>query len=296
MTYYNMTGSEGAILQARISSFSESIGGIAYTANAVLHEAFRDAPEGEGQYQGIYYLSQKVSEKALEAIESSIEETDSSNSDAGYITDLEMFQSAQQAWSDAGQEDQFPGDELLDVANWANQAFGLVNFDLASIDAVEALNSLVDVVQNASATDFSTLYDALFTDPSVVASLVSVFGADIFGKRLSDYEGREGYRLVNTPDGEYVSVIGDAGDDLLRGGADDDHLEGGEGNDILDGGDITPNDSGNDTLIGGADDNVLLGGDGDDHLYGDAENIAHSNVTGNDELYGGDGNDSLYAR
>ena len=40
IAYYNMTGNEEAIIQAKISSFSDSVGGIAYLANSFLQNSF----------------------------------------------------------------------------------------------------------------------------------------------------------------------------------------------------------------------------------------------------------------
>ena len=103
---------------------------------------------------------------------------------------------------------------------------------------------------------------------------------------------------------EQISVVGGAGDDVIRlkaldaafagavelfGEAGDDELiagrsrlpvwlAGGDGNDRLVGG------RGDDSLLGGAGDDRLFGSRGDDNLFGDA---------GHDKLFGGRGDDSL---
>jgi Ca2+-binding RTX toxin-like protein len=84
------------------------------------------------------------------------------------------------------------------------------------------------------------------------------------------------------------SLIGQAGDDELRGFYDrDDIMFGGAGNDQLQG------MSGNDTLSGGAGNDLLQGMSGNDTLSGDAGNDLLQGMSGDDELSGGAGNDNL---
>ena len=100
---------------------------------------------------------------------------------------------------------------------------------------------------------------------------------------LSDWIGIErvnGFTGNDTLDGSGVSfplsLLGEQGDDLLRGGSGRDTLMGGPGNDRLEGG------AGNDFLSGVDGDDTILGGDGNDTLIG---------WTGADLLDGGDGSD-----
>lgn len=75
----------------------------------------------------------------------------------------------------------------------------------------------------------------------------------------------EPVRIVHAAD---LTLIGGAGNDVLRGGDGHDLLIGGDGDDLLIGG------AGNDTLIGGAGHDTLIGGDGDDTLILDQDDIA----------------------
>lgn len=206
MAYYNMTESQGAILQAQISSFSGLIGGTAYGANALLQEQFRDPRPGEAQYKGIYFLSQKVAENALLSIDESIQQGGS-----GVITDIEMFNSAQAAWDAQGQASQFPGDQLSDLLGWLEHAHGLTGFDLSEDNVVAILNGAVDAIQHVQdqglATTFENVWDALSESPGTQAGLLAVFGGDVLGKRREDYLFREGFRFVETPNGAYETVI-----------------------------------------------------------------------------------------
>lgn len=62
MALYNMTGNEQCIEQAQIATFSEGSGGVAYGANVLLQLHL-----AEGEYPGIYFLSQEVAEYKLDA-------------------------------------------------------------------------------------------------------------------------------------------------------------------------------------------------------------------------------------
>ncbi len=118
-------------------------------------------------------------------------------------------------------------------------------------------------------------------------------------------------------------LVGNGGDDRLKGDVGCDWLDGGDGDDLLYG-DTEPEfysteallwwdgvmddrldgGFGSDTLYGGAGRDVLLGGDGDDRLFGDTtpggdpigwgdnmDDILNGEA-GNDILYGGEGNDT----
>lgn len=61
LAYYNMTGSLQAIEQAKISTFSQGLGGLAYSGNRLLQD-YLSPPDGP--YKGIYYLSQMVAESS----------------------------------------------------------------------------------------------------------------------------------------------------------------------------------------------------------------------------------------
>ncbi|WP_205205206.1 calcium-binding protein, partial [Azonexus hydrophilus] len=86
------------------------------------------------------------------------------------------------------------------------------------------------------------------------------------------------------------SLLGEAGDDALRGFNErDDVIKGGAGNDTLiglSGDDLLEGGEGNDQLYGGSGDDVLIGGAGDDVLEGDAGSDTY-------RIGLGDGNDVI---
>lgn len=53
VAYYEMTGNNEALLTAKIASFSEEVGGVAFVSNWLLQNDFRSSPI---PYSGIYFL------------------------------------------------------------------------------------------------------------------------------------------------------------------------------------------------------------------------------------------------
>lgn len=115
--------------------------------------------------------------------------------------------------------------------------------------------------------------------------------------------------------GAQCTIVGTAGNDVLRGTTrhdvicgrgGDDVIYGGDGADTLDGGpgrDRLYGQGGNDTLLGGfgndqlvagLGDDLLRGSAGNDRLEGDAGNDIERGGTGGDTLLGGDGADQLH--
>jgi hypothetical protein len=72
MTYYAMTDSTEALLQAKVATFSGMVGGAAFAANRFLQDEYGvDGTETPERYSGIYYLSQQVAVSGYEEIEAS---------------------------------------------------------------------------------------------------------------------------------------------------------------------------------------------------------------------------------
>jgi Ca2+-binding RTX toxin-like protein len=104
--------------------------------------------------------------------------------------------------------------------------------------------------------------------------------------------------------GRPATVIGTAGNDVLRGTPGDDVIAGLEGNDVInglggndlicggDGNDVLTSGAGNDRLDGGAGNDVLNAGTGSDILLGGPGNDVLNAGSGNDTLDGGEGNDA----
>lgn len=83
-------------------------------------------------------------------------------------------------------------------------------------------------------------------------------------------------------------IRGESGSDTLHGGAGEDLLNGGVGRDFLYGG------AGNDQLVGGNDDDVIEGGAGRDKLLGGAGDDMLISYDSDDRIWGGVGVDTVY--
>ena len=87
-----------------------------------------------------------------------------------------------------------------------------------------------------------------------------------------------------------MSVLADAGRDIVRLGAGDDFVNGAMGNDLVRGG------AGDDWIRTGPDHDLLIGGPGDDKLVGSDGRDVLRGGRGADWLGGGNGADRLYSR
>lgn len=70
MSYYAMTDSDEAELQARVATFSGPVGHAVFAANRLLQEAFGPGFYSQRpEYKGIYFISQLIASRGLELID-----------------------------------------------------------------------------------------------------------------------------------------------------------------------------------------------------------------------------------
>jgi VCBS repeat-containing protein len=202
LAYYNMTGSLQAIEQAKISTFSQGLGGLAYSANRLLQDYL--APPNGG-YKGIYYLSQMVAESSLSAINGSLE------AGSGSINDDAFFASAALAWKNEGLANMFPGNVfgLKDVAESAIIHAGLT---LAlPQNSGKSLIGILDELANQQNLTYEALTQRIFTS-GTGASLAAFLAGPYMhnGKSLDDFKVNgillPQYQLIETPDSGFQAV------------------------------------------------------------------------------------------
>jgi Ca2+-binding RTX toxin-like protein len=104
----------------------------------------------------------------------------------------------------------------------------------------------------------------------------------------SQQDKRQTGNQLDTVAGDFETVIGGSGPDVLRGDKSAENLIGGSGNDVLGG------DRGADALIGLLGDDTLVGDDGNDVLRGAAGNDVLLGMDDDDRLAAGPGNDFLF--
>jgi len=120
-----------------------------------------------------------------------------------------------------------------------------------------------------------------------VTSIIGSAGNDVLrGDASSWIEGRAGAD----------SIFGGASNDKIYGGTGNDTITGNGGSDWIDGGD--GNDSitagtGSDQVYGGIGNDIINAGDGNNIVYGDEDNDTITVGTGSDQVYGGTGNDTI---
>ncbi|MBD2747118.1 hypothetical protein IC232_10490 [Microvirga sp. BT688] len=111
-----------------------------------------------------------------------------------------------------------------------------------------------------------------------------------FNSALASFEAAVSLQLRD-------AVVGNGGNNTLRGTGSGDNLQGRGGRDVLDGragDDYLNGGSDRDTLYGGSGDDYLDGGSGHDRLFGQSGDGHLVGGSGNDELSGGSGHDHLF--
>ncbi|MBD2255253.1 Ig-like domain-containing protein [Nostoc parmelioides] len=179
--YSELADNGDARLTAKISTFSDTVGGIAFASNWWLQLRFgKDAPDFSlaTAYPGIYYLSQQVAESILNAVKQDI-----SSGGTGKLTDEEHFQAAANAWRNKGQINQFPGN-FLDAAGFTEIEGVDVNF--LDIPLFEVF----------------TLFDK--GNPGIGASRFGSLFGRYTGKRIDDFLSDSKYSIVDVPGGQLV--------------------------------------------------------------------------------------------
>ena len=99
LKYFELTGSNQALTEAKISTFSGFYGGVAELAN----ENIKDLYPVEYNIE-VDQFSREITARFIEDLEDNLQ--DNGN---GYLTDDEMQYSARSVWDDKGLGDQFPG-------------------------------------------------------------------------------------------------------------------------------------------------------------------------------------------
>ena len=210
---YNMTGQEECLLQARIATFSDAVGGAAFSANFLMQSYY-----GQERYPGVYFISQSVAVRSLMFIERELAENRQDNSHTGYLSQTRMFSSAQEAWELAWHEREpnygvdirymFPGNLLAnEVANFVTS---LNMPDLPNqTDAWTALVNLYEDLKEGGGLTPENFTNRLISSGTLAAA-VAALGAAIFGKTLEDYEDDPLRYTISYLPGVSYAVVTDA--------------------------------------------------------------------------------------
>jgi Ca2+-binding RTX toxin-like protein len=179
MLYNAMTDSYEAKLQAKIATFSDTVGGAAFAANRYLQDF------NGSDYPGIYFLSQAVARAAYAEI---LNRTNAGTQ--GFLSDADFFSTAAQAWEDVGVRNQFPGnlislqsEHLISAGSGAAFLAGFASGDLgkrlsdfsvpgySQVLGSDGAIMVVDSTGRIAATFPSTLaYDFLAGSNSILQS------------------------------------------------------------------------------------------------------------------------------
>ncbi len=202
LTLYNMTGSQEALLQAEIATFSAGAGGAAWLANYLIK---KDHPTT--YTLDVHEFSLEISRSSLTAIERKIN-TDSNNTNTGIITDEEMLQSAKDVWDQLGMGTLFPGNSIMAANDLANFLTSKGIQLLSEVDAFGLLGNAVAASVSEGNTSLDNFLSHLGTPGTFYALLAAIGGAPLLGLQLEDFENLPNqYRIVELPDSAYKVVF-----------------------------------------------------------------------------------------
>ncbi|WP_040816873.1 Ig-like domain-containing protein, partial [Litoreibacter arenae] len=187
--YGEMADNDDARLTAKISTFSDTVGGTAFASNWALQQT-------EPNYPGIYAISQQI---AVDILLLARREVEIQDGGTGYLDKEEHFTSADNTWINLGIGELFPGNLVKLARNEADLGFWEELGDIAA-------------------------FLALGGSPGEQAALWGAAYSGYTGKKLSDFEGVSGYEIIEVAGGQVVvdsegrttaTFISAGGDDLL---------------------------------------------------------------------------------
>jgi hypothetical protein len=142
LAYYAMTGNPEALLTAKVSTFSETVGGAAFASNRFLQDVYSTTPPANSPtYSGIYYLSQEVAKASLAAILADLNGTGASGprfdgTADGLASPNRLFISAFDGWT--GEYLMWPGNFLITM----NSLIPGKDYSVPDLSAQAAVNSV----------------------------------------------------------------------------------------------------------------------------------------------------------
>jgi len=202
LTLYNMTGSQEALLQAEIATFSAGAGGAALIANYLIKRDYSTT-----YTLSVHEFSLEIAKNSLEAMAAKIN-IDDGNTNTGTITDEEMLKSGHQEWIDLDMEDLFPGHSIM-AANALADFLTSIAIELPNpLDALDQLvNAVADSVNDGD-TSLNNFLNHLGTQGTLYAAIAAIGGAPLLGLQLEDFASDPArYSIVELPDAAYKAVI-----------------------------------------------------------------------------------------
>ena len=191
LALYNMTGSQEALLQAEIATFSAGAGGAALLANQLIKRDFSALYTVD-----VHTFSLQIAQNSLDTIVEKIN-SDGANVNSGVITDEEMLQSAFDVWDSKGMGNLFPGNSIMAANDLINY---LTTHGIALPSQLNAASLLVNAVVDSileDDTNLANFIDHLGAPGTLYAVVAALGGSPLMGLQLSDFESNpDRYRIV----------------------------------------------------------------------------------------------------
>jgi hypothetical protein len=308
LAYYGMTDSHGALLQSKVATFGEAVGGAAFAANRFLQDEYTS---GQTPYPGIYVLSQQVARSAYNAIARDA----TTGGGAGKIDDDAFLASANAAWAAADLLHLFPGNILFGQyqnlstpgAYYAAAAtayapyLGKSRSDFSGATIVSLGGGMSAAVDEAGRTQ--AVFGTMWADVQVhVAAALLSFTAEpitldmLFGGSMPSSSADQAAIRVGFNEGHpgYNGDVGPTKPNLEYGALDyRARTSGSSQRDLIFASGSASGGEENDIIIGQVSGQVLAGDGGDDIVWGRGGVDQIDGGRANDVLRGGAGNDEL---
>lgn len=195
-----------------------------------------------------------------------------------------QFENVASAWKGLLQSNIPTGTALFEDLEYAANMIGSSLIDVALNDAIDDVGSITQFFDDLNFSDLNPNDLLSFTD-TANDSFGPIFDQeDEFGWIL---DGFQIYFCV----GNYVTIIGTDGDDVLKGRTVD-PIDGFGGGDAVD--DVIAGRGGNDDISGLGGNDIICGGDGDDKILGGPGNDLIISGFGADDIDAGEGHDRVY--
>jgi len=330
--YGEMANVADSRLTAKISTFSDTVGGAAFAANWILQNE-------NPNYTGIYKISQQIAFDILTKIKENISDEDG----VGYLTEEEHFGSAVETWQNFGHGELFPGNllklfkdnpdlswtqewfELYEGLPGASAAFrslyyapyagkqlsdfeGVVGYTILEVNGG---NIVVDPDGRTTATFISEPTNDLLAgvgsgvldaDPYVYDNVFGPLFGNTFSERIYQMMGE-----IGDPDAlgdEDAQIYADARRYFTQYAPESeytgDQLNDGVNDGVLTGQDIKPQKVDPPVISISQtptdDRDLLVLGDGDEQIDGAGGNDSVYAGDGKDIISGGDGDDTLWGQ
>ncbi len=217
--YYELTGNDQVLEQAKISTFSETLGGTAKVANERLVSQLEHYPK-----EGVIAFSQEIARDLLRTVRGDV-----LRGGSGVLSNLEVVERAHHVWDAKGIGSYFPGNAEIIIEKLSTTGFsGLSDFILSPGTFTAVVSFPEGLLSGSTQSDFTDVpYEVHRTADGAVEFIVDssqndkvVFVGGVADRRFPDYVPQSGASATagfSTSIGNFIGNIGSGIADFFAG-------------------------------------------------------------------------------